>query len=750
MRWVDALKEWNKGSPTWCIVRKGTKAYDEVKAIMAGKKIEAAEAPKKIPMEPQRKMSDSMAPKIKFVEPAQAVVVSPVKKIRRPKLLKPNAPKAAALPVTVEEKVDVGFVLEPARRRDLGLPAGIDPKVIIRKEMEAVYLRRESWSREEVDAWRKAMIYLSDDVSPRVLSLKSWGALGVYSSYESDKDNKGSFERFLRPRKPDIALVDGRIPKDYDYASAEHNAPAQPRAGQVALLAVLYSLRSIDYNISDIESEYDNLKEYALFINSSRLDEVTGMSKLYRYIRDLPDRFFNALHAVWVPSLNITPKEEAVKLNNLLGNERWRGRNLAFELRPDLANEGLIVELKFLKEKIQAEAPKAEAPKKIPMEPQRKMSDSMAPKIKFVEPKVEALPAMVEKQNTSKTELEEELDVGFVYKPTGRRMEQSIFEDIVRMAGEMERADPKFIIRKEMEKVLGQLEKGKYANNWKGAMEGLLKNASFSLKIRGSIDDENIENILDTKAEEISNIRWMESSSEFAARKKAVKRKIPTVSQLEHFALLRMLERYNYMGSEMNSEYYRVSMMSILFSQQTMDEIASHNELYEELNILPPSFYDALSKIYKADLEHTPAEQAEETEVWLNAEENEEYEDYYGTFLAHEGIYTTLKFSQRYKESKERDKLLEEFETIMNQKGARAGKNWRKHTNESLQEGIDKMKTFKDKEVSNDDEGERKKLVKEYKELLKQKGRKLTGYTLLSIKNLKERIEAIKARPDKK
>ena len=46
MRWVDALKEWNKGSPTWCIARKGTKAYEEVKAIMAGKKIEAVAEPK--------------------------------------------------------------------------------------------------------------------------------------------------------------------------------------------------------------------------------------------------------------------------------------------------------------------------------------------------------------------------------------------------------------------------------------------------------------------------------------------------------------------------------------------------------------------------------------------------------------------------------------------------------------------------------------------------------------------------------
>jgi len=33
MRWVDALKEWNKDKQTWCIPRKGTKEYNEVMAI---------------------------------------------------------------------------------------------------------------------------------------------------------------------------------------------------------------------------------------------------------------------------------------------------------------------------------------------------------------------------------------------------------------------------------------------------------------------------------------------------------------------------------------------------------------------------------------------------------------------------------------------------------------------------------------------------------------------------------------------
>lgn len=112
MRWLDALKEWNKGSPKWCIPKKGSAEHDAVKAIMAGKKIEAPDSekkveskamsiplksimkkkkpvigdappapPMKIPIEPQRKaFSDSMAPKIKFVEPAKKAEPAPAPK----------------------------------------------------------------------------------------------------------------------------------------------------------------------------------------------------------------------------------------------------------------------------------------------------------------------------------------------------------------------------------------------------------------------------------------------------------------------------------------------------------------------------------------------------------------------------------------------------------------------------------------------------------------------------------------------
>lgn len=76
--WIIALKKWNTGKQTWCLPKKGTDAYNEVMALMPGKKLkesaepEKAAPPMKIPMEKQRKpMSDKDAPKIKFVEPAK-------------------------------------------------------------------------------------------------------------------------------------------------------------------------------------------------------------------------------------------------------------------------------------------------------------------------------------------------------------------------------------------------------------------------------------------------------------------------------------------------------------------------------------------------------------------------------------------------------------------------------------------------------------------------------------------------------
>ena len=44
MKWIDALKQWNAKRPdgVWGIPKKGTKEYDEVRAIMGGSPAKAA------------------------------------------------------------------------------------------------------------------------------------------------------------------------------------------------------------------------------------------------------------------------------------------------------------------------------------------------------------------------------------------------------------------------------------------------------------------------------------------------------------------------------------------------------------------------------------------------------------------------------------------------------------------------------------------------------------------------------------
>lgn len=116
--WIIALKKWNTGKETWCLPRKGSKAYDEVRALMPEKKLKASAPPEKapepeskpmsvplkdimkkkkpirgdvappappmkIPIEPQRKaFSDKDAPKVKFVEPAKKA--EPAPKVEEP------------------------------------------------------------------------------------------------------------------------------------------------------------------------------------------------------------------------------------------------------------------------------------------------------------------------------------------------------------------------------------------------------------------------------------------------------------------------------------------------------------------------------------------------------------------------------------------------------------------------------------------------------------------------------------------
>ena len=45
--WIEALKEYNKGHNKWCVVKKGTPEYNEVKKIMERKKDEDQRQKKK-------------------------------------------------------------------------------------------------------------------------------------------------------------------------------------------------------------------------------------------------------------------------------------------------------------------------------------------------------------------------------------------------------------------------------------------------------------------------------------------------------------------------------------------------------------------------------------------------------------------------------------------------------------------------------------------------------------------------------
>jgi len=69
MRWIDALKEWNAGSAKWCIPKKGTEAYDAVRALMGPK----AEKEKKVKAEKAPK--EAKAPKASLKDMAVAVGV---------------------------------------------------------------------------------------------------------------------------------------------------------------------------------------------------------------------------------------------------------------------------------------------------------------------------------------------------------------------------------------------------------------------------------------------------------------------------------------------------------------------------------------------------------------------------------------------------------------------------------------------------------------------------------------------------
>ena len=143
-----------------------------------------------------------------------------------------------------------------------------DPKYIIRKEMEEVVSRRSVlgtsvfYSEEEENIWKNAMDILSDN-KPRVIAIKTRGALGGHYTYDAE----GMLEGYLWPARPEPHLPRGL-----------------PSARQVCLYALLYSLRAIDYNPREI-SQYGELSEFAMPFKASTLDELDRITRLYRFVK---------------------------------------------------------------------------------------------------------------------------------------------------------------------------------------------------------------------------------------------------------------------------------------------------------------------------------------------------------------------------------------------------------------------------------------------------------------------------------
>jgi len=158
--WITALKKWNEGKDTWCLPKKGSKAYDEVRALMPEKKLKASAEPEKapapapampapskskgpkiapkkpirgdveppappmkIPIEPQRKaFSDSMAPKVKFVEPAKKAEPAPKAEAKEKSLYELSPPLVKELKVgdVLNNYRSGGYMGDGGDSRDVG------------------------------------------------------------------------------------------------------------------------------------------------------------------------------------------------------------------------------------------------------------------------------------------------------------------------------------------------------------------------------------------------------------------------------------------------------------------------------------------------------------------------------------------------------------------------------------------------------------------------------------------------------
>jgi hypothetical protein len=280
--WIEALKAWNTGKETWCLPKKGTPAYDEVRALMSGKKLKASDVkkeepkqpPMKIPMEPQRKpFSDSMAPKVKFVEPEPPK--APVKKKKGPKIA------LAPYDVIRMNMERVLKVIEGSNWEDIGPP------------------------KEQAKIWKKAMDYLLDPRGFR-LAIKSNADGTGYGAIDQEV-----IQNALKTQEDYYRDDGGYGGRDWERATPF----------QVVLYALMKTLDDDGYSYVIEHPEYYYITKYGVKGADDGIKQLDNTEcVLYRYINDMPTAFYNALTKVVEVSLDFTPKARAKKLEEWLAD----------------------------------------------------------------------------------------------------------------------------------------------------------------------------------------------------------------------------------------------------------------------------------------------------------------------------------------------------------------------------------------------------------------------------------------------
>ena len=227
MRWLEALKKWNMGSAKWCIPKKGSSEYDEVKSMMGGKKFDesksenkaeanpmesegidirqaikarnkkrAEASPKKIPMEPQRKaFSDSMAPKGKFTEPAKKVAPAPKKEEKSKSLYELSPP--------LVKELKVGDILSSYRFGNYMGDGGDGRDVgyhyngkIVKINKDHTIFDIESQKSRKPEIVKASLIYSGGRIK---LGKDMWGIPGGKNAYGGIMRNQREYEEYFQP-----------------------------------------------------------------------------------------------------------------------------------------------------------------------------------------------------------------------------------------------------------------------------------------------------------------------------------------------------------------------------------------------------------------------------------------------------------------------------------------------------------------------------------------------------------------------